>query len=275
MDVGAWLRGLGLGRYEAAFRENDVAADVLPRLTAGDLKEIGVASVGDRRRLLDAIAALNAAAPAPASSAAPAPGAPPTPAPAPAADAVAPASAERRQVTVLFCDLAGSTALSARLDPEDLREVMAAYHRAVTEVVRAQGGYVAKLPGDGVLAYFGWPQAREDDAERAVRAGLAAAEAVAGLEAPGAGAPLAARVGLATGPVVVGEVLGKGEARERGVVGGDAQPRRPPAGRGRAGRGGGRRRHAPAHGRAVRVGRPRRDGAEGPAAPGACLAGAG
>ena len=159
MDLGAWLRGLGLGRYEAAFGANEVAAAVLPSLTAEDLKEIGVASVGHRRRLLDAIAALRDA---------PSPAAPPA-APEPAGTA---SGAERRQLTVLFCDLAGSTALSARLDPEDLREVMAAYHRAVAEIVERHGGYVAKLLGDGVLAYFGWPEAHEDNAERAVRAGL-------------------------------------------------------------------------------------------------------
>jgi class 3 adenylate cyclase/tetratricopeptide (TPR) repeat protein len=137
---------------------------------------------------------------------------------APALEVVTQPAAERRQLALLFCDLAGSTALSARLDPEDLQSVIQDYHRVATAAVEAQGGYVAKFFGDGVLAYFGWPQAREDDAERAVRAGLAVTEAVSRLEAPGA-EPLAARVGIATGPVVVGEVLGKGEARERGVVG--------------------------------------------------------
>ncbi|HYI84154.1 MAG TPA: adenylate/guanylate cyclase domain-containing protein, partial [Acetobacteraceae bacterium] len=223
-DVAAWLHGLGLGRYEAAFRDNDIRADVLPELTAEDLREIGVATVGDRRRLLAAIAALRGPAP---SSHHPADEPPPTAQAAPTATA-APGDAgagqgaeghgaERRQLTVLFCDLAGSTALSARLDPEDLREVMAAYHRAVTEAVRKQGGHVAKYLGDGVLAYFGWPEAHEDDAERAVRAGMAACAAVADLVT--AAGPTAARVGIATGPVVVGEVLGEGEARERGVVG--------------------------------------------------------
>ena len=118
---------------------------------------------------------------------------------------------------MLFCDLAGSTALSARLDPEDLREVMAAYHRAVAEVVRRQGGHVAKLLGDGVLAYFGWPEAHEDDAERAVRAGLAAVEAVAGLRTAGRAAGGARRDRHRPGGG--GRGLGEGEARERGVVG--------------------------------------------------------
>lgn len=205
MDVAAWLRGLGLGRYETAFRDNDVDAAVLPSLTAEDLKELGVSSIGHRRRLLDAVAALRGAG-----------GGPPTAPPCAAAPGGAD-GAERRQVAVLFCDLAGSTALSARLDPEDLREVMAAYHRAATEAVRREGGHVARFLGDGVLAYFGWPEAHEDDAERAVRSGLAAAAAVAGLGTPAG--PLAARVGIATGPVVVGQVVGEGEARERGAVG--------------------------------------------------------
>ena len=163
MDIAAWLHGLGLGRYEAAFRDNEIRPDVLPSLTAEDLKEIGVAAVGDRRRLLAAIAALRAAPPGPSAG-------PPSYDP-PGAPATAPSSAppdggpeqdiasgaERRQLTVLFCDLVGSTALSARLDPEDLREVMAAYHGAVADAVRKQGGHVAKLLGDGTLAYFGWP----------------------------------------------------------------------------------------------------------------------
>jgi hypothetical protein len=157
-DVADWLRGLGLGRHEAAFRDNDIRADVLPELTAEDLREIGVASVGDRRRLLAAIAALRGPAP---SSINPSDEPPPTQAAPTATAATGNAGvgqgaeghgAERRQLTVLFCDLAGSTALSARLDPEDLREVMAAYHRAVSQVVQTQGGYVAKLLGDGVLS---------------------------------------------------------------------------------------------------------------------------
>ena len=153
MDVAEWLRKLGLEQYELAFRENDVDAQVLPRLTAEDLISIGVTSVGHRRRLLDAIATLDAEA-------------------APSAIPVR-ADAERRQLTVMFCDLVGSTELSARLDPEDLREVIAAYHHTVADVVRGFDGFVAKYMGDGVLVYFGYPQAHEDDAERAVRAGLA------------------------------------------------------------------------------------------------------
>ena len=183
-DVAEWLRGLGLGEYAAAFRENDVGAEVLAKLTAEDLKELGVRSVGHRRMLLDAIAALQAVAarPPPAATA---------DAPAPTAPSAEAKGAERRQLTVLFCDLAGSTALSARLDPEDMRDVVAAYHRAVTEAVQGQGGYIAKFLGDGVLAYFGWPRAHEDDAERAVHAGLAAASSLVSLPAsrPGRARP--------------------------------------------------------------------------------------
>src|SRR5262249_33778919 len=124
--------------------------------------------------------------------------------------------AERRQLTVMFCDLVGSTALSARLDPEDLREVIGAYHAAVVEEVRRFDGFVAKYMGDGVLAYFGYPQAHEDDAERAVRTGLSVAERIAALQTR---VTLEARVGMATGLVVVGDLIGTGEAQERGVVG--------------------------------------------------------
>jgi class 3 adenylate cyclase len=225
MDVAAWLRGLGLNQYEAAFRDNGVDASVLPELTADDLKEMGIAAVGHRRKLLAAIAVLRGAPPSIARGADPgaeapsaeAPGTAPSPSASEARHDAEGRGAERRHLTVLFCDLAGSTALSARLDPEDLREVIAAYHGAVVEAVRQNRGHVAKFLGDGVLAYFGWPAAHEDDAERAVRAGLAACAAVAGLET--SAGPLAARVGIATGSVVVGEVIGEGEARERGVVG--------------------------------------------------------
>ena len=151
MDVAAWLHGLGLGQYERAFRDNAVDdAVVLRELTEADLEKLGVL-LGHRKRILKAVAAHGDAA---ATEAGPPVGA---------------AAAERRHLTVLFCDLAGSTALSARLDPEDLSEVMADYRRVVADAVRKKGGYVAKFLGDGVLAYFGWPGAHEDDAERAVR----------------------------------------------------------------------------------------------------------
>ena len=127
-------------------------------------------------------------------------------------------AAERRQLTVMFCDLVGSTAMSARLDPEDMREIIGAYHQCCADLIERNGGFVAKYMGDGVLAYFGYPQAHEHDAERAVRAGLAIVEAAPKLETA-AGAPLHVRVGIATGIVVVGDLLGSGEAQERGVVG--------------------------------------------------------
>jgi class 3 adenylate cyclase/predicted ATPase len=202
VDIGAWLRALGLERYAPAFYANEIDATLLPRLTAEDLKDLGVDLVGHRRRLLDAIAALGAES-APVTS-------PPRGAP-------FEATAERRQLTVMFCDLVGSTALSARLDPEDLREVIGAYQRAVTDSVAQFAGFVAKYMGDGVLVYFGWPQAHEDDAERAVRAGLGVIDAVGRLEAKSV--DLQARVGIATGPVVVGDLIGAGAAQEQAVVG--------------------------------------------------------
>jgi class 3 adenylate cyclase len=161
MDVVVWLRSLGLGQYEAVFRENEIDETVLPGLTAEDLKELGVSALGHRRKLLDAIAALRADSNASPTA---------TPGPA-AADASPRDTAERRQVTVMFSDLVGSTALSGRMDPEDLREVISAYQKCVAETVQRFGGFVAKYMGDGVLIYFGYPQAHEDDAERAVRAG--------------------------------------------------------------------------------------------------------
>jgi len=220
IDVSAWLRGLGLEQYEGVFRGNDVDATILLSLTAEDLKEIGVVSVGHRRRLLEGIADLRYAAEQEKGSAPlafPAAAASPPPEPADTDISTSPA-AERRRVTVLFCDLVNSTALSARLDPEDLRGAIGAYHRITSAVVEAHGGYVAQFLGDGVLAYFGWPKAQEDDVERAVRAGLAVAGAVSTLKLPEAG-PLASRVGLATGEVVVGDVLGEAAARQCAVVG--------------------------------------------------------
>jgi len=204
MDIGGWLRGLGLERYEQAFRENEIDEEVLPGLTADDLKDLGVALVGHRRRLLDAIAALGAA---PAAAAAPA---------RQEHGAAVSAEAERRQLTVMFCDLVGSTPLSTRFDPEDLREIVGAYHRCVTDTVGRFGGFVAKYMGDGVLVYFGYPEAHEDDAERAARAGLAVIEAVGRLATQ---EPLNVRIGIATGLVVVGDLIGTGAAQERGVVG--------------------------------------------------------
>src|SRR5262249_18364305 len=162
---------------------------------------LGVGFVGDRRKLLDAIAALRAEASA---------SSPPSEVP-PAADQAAKDTAERRHVTVMFADLVGSTALSARMDPEDLREIISAYQACVAGTVRRFGGFVAKYMGDGVLVYFGYPTAHEDDAERAIRAGLALVDAVATLPAP---EPVQVRIGVATGLVVVGELIGSGSSQE-------------------------------------------------------------
>jgi class 3 adenylate cyclase/pimeloyl-ACP methyl ester carboxylesterase len=209
LDIGVWLRGLGLGQYEQLFRDNDVDSDLLPQLSAEDLKEIGVASFGHRRRIAEAIAALpegseltsvSGASSGPESGAEPQTG------------------AERRQLTVMFVDLVGSSGLAEGLDPEDLRVAVRSYQDACAGVVARFGGFVAKYLGDGVLAYFGWPRTREDEAQQAVQAGLAVVEAVAELRDPG-GRPLAARVGIATGLVVVGDLLGEGAAREEAVVG--------------------------------------------------------
>jgi class 3 adenylate cyclase len=216
LDIAAWLRELGLERYTEAFEANDVDAAVLRTLNADDLKELGVTSLGHRKKLLAAIAALT-----PRSSAAAE-----APAPPPAMAAARP-EAERRQLTVMFVDLVGSTELSARLDPEDMSRVVRAYQECCAHVIERWGGHVAKYMGDGVVAYFGWPQAHEDEAERAVRAGLELVGAVHALDAPGLAScggcegsqPLAARVGIATGLVMVGELIGDGAAREETVVG--------------------------------------------------------
>jgi class 3 adenylate cyclase/tetratricopeptide (TPR) repeat protein len=205
MDVAGWLRSLGLEQYEEAFRENAIDDTVLPNLTAEDLKDLGVGIVGHRRKLLDAIAALRAAS---NTRAAP-PDALPT------IDRSR-EDAERRQVTVMFCDLVGSTALSARLDPEDMREVISAYQRCVADTVRRFDGFVAKYMGDGILIYFGYPQAHEDDAERAVRTGLDLIGAVSAIKS---NASLQTRVGIATGLVVVGDLIGSGASQEQAIVG--------------------------------------------------------
>src|SRR5437660_1655223 len=203
-QIADWLGKLGLSEYAQRFAENDIDFTILGDLTDQDLEKIGIVSLGHRRKLLRAIADLEtieksapAVVPAPA-----------TPLPLDIA--------ERRQVTVMFSDLVGSTALSARMDPEDLREVISAYQECVAEIVRRFDGFVAKYMGDGVLVYFGYPQAHEDDAERSVRAGLELIAAVAGLKTH---ASLQTRVGIATGVVVVGDLIGTGAAQEQAVVG--------------------------------------------------------
>ncbi|MGN1288077.1 MAG: adenylate/guanylate cyclase domain-containing protein, partial [Bradyrhizobium sp.] len=205
-QIADWLKKLGLSEYAELFAENHIDFSVLPELTDQDLKDLSIV-LGDRRKLLRAIADLSGTEKIQSK---------PTEA---VTTPVAPQSqdsAERRQVSVMFADLVGSTALSARMDPEDLREIISAYQRCVTETVRRLGGFVAKYMGDGVLVYFGYPQAHEDDAERAVRAGLELIAAVCALKAP---VSLQTRVGIATGLVVVGDLIGSGEAQERGVVG--------------------------------------------------------
>ncbi|MEA2782731.1 MAG: hypothetical protein QOK29_4275, partial [Rhodospirillaceae bacterium] len=200
-QIAEWLEKLGMSDYVQRFAENRVDFSVLRDLTDQDLKDLGVV-LGDRRKLLRAIGELDAV---------------PRAAPGRTQPAYQDA-AERRQLTVMFCDLVGSTALSARLDPEDLREVIGAYHRCCANLVERNGGYVAKYMGDGVLAYFGYPRAHEHDAERAVQAGLALVEAAPRLVTP-AGSPLQMRIGIATGLVVVGDLIGSGAAQERGVIG--------------------------------------------------------
>ena len=201
-DLARWLEKLGMSEYAQRFVENGISIEALRHLTDQDLKDIGVL-LGHRRVMLAAIGELGSpTAPLPAREA--------TVEPKPQD------TAERRQVTVMFSDLVGSTALSARMDPEDLREVISAYQKCVAETVQRFGGFVAKYMGDGVLVYFGYPQAHEDDAERAIRAGLALITAVAALKTR---AELQTRIGIATGMVVVGDLIGSGSAQEQTVVG--------------------------------------------------------
>ena len=203
--IGDWLSQVGMHEYAQRFAENGIDLDIVTELTDQDLEKIGVTSLGHRRKLLRAIANLKAAEKVTSAAAAVAPPAPRT------AD-----TAERRQVTVMFSDLVGSTALAAQMDPEDLRELISAYHKCVAETVRRFGGFVAQYLGDGVLVYFGYPEAHEDDAERAVRAGL---EVIVALDAIKTPALLQTRVGIATGLVVVGDLTGLGEGRESGIIG--------------------------------------------------------
>jgi class 3 adenylate cyclase len=200
-DLAHWLEQLGMSEYAQRFAENKIDVSVLRHLTDQDLKDMGVA-LGHRRRILAAIAEH--------------PGGVKAPTPAELADEKDPSSAERRQVTVLFSDLVGSTALAAQMDPEDLRDIIAAYQKCAAETVRRFDGYVAKYLGDGILCYFGYPKAHEDDAERAVRAGLELITAVNALKAAN---PVQTRIGIATGLVVVGDLVGTGDAQERGIVG--------------------------------------------------------
>jgi class 3 adenylate cyclase len=209
VDVKAWLKSLGLEQYAAAFRENAIDAEVLPTLTSDDLREMGVVPIGHRRRLLDAIAklqddpassqAVRAAGDHPAST---------------STDNVGSQGGERRQLTVMFCDLVGSTALSEKLDPEELRDLLHAYRTLCGDVITRYDGFVARYVGDGILTYFGWPAAHEDDAERAVRA---AVEIVQTVKRASTSEALSVRLGIATGPVVVGEPAGVGDQAKLAV----------------------------------------------------------
>jgi class 3 adenylate cyclase len=201
MDIGGWLRGLGLAQYEATFRESEIDAEVLPELTESDLSQLGV-PMGHRKRLLKAIAAFGAAEKAPATASGPR-----------REDAVS-HSGERRQLTVMFCDLVGSTALSEKLDPEDLRSLLHAYRTLCSDVIARYDGFVARYVGDGILTYFGWPTAHEEDPERAVRAAL---EIVQTVKRASSTEDLSIRIGIATGPVVVGGAAGTGDQSKLAV----------------------------------------------------------
>jgi class 3 adenylate cyclase/tetratricopeptide (TPR) repeat protein len=203
MDVGSWLKSLGLGKYEQAFVANAIGSDVLAELTEVDFQNMGI-PLGDRKRLMRAISAMVAASPGVVSKG--------------VEDTQNAPGAERRHLTVMICDLVGSTALTARLDPEDMGTVIDAYHAACARITLSYDGFLADFRGDGILAYFGYPRAHEDDAERTVRAGLDIIAAVARLETR-AGEPLSVRIGIATGLVVVGDLGGEGKLREHAVVG--------------------------------------------------------
>ncbi|MDH3714770.1 MAG: AAA family ATPase [Gammaproteobacteria bacterium] len=206
-NVAQWLQQLGLSQYASVFAANDIDEEVLTELTDTDLEKLGV-TLGHRKKLLKAIAALRADSSTRGTSG--------------PSDSTEPADPQRRQLTVMFCDLVGSTRLSEKLDPEDLRDIIRAYQDACRSAIERYEGYVARYVGDGVLAYFGYPQAHEDEPERAVRAGLGVVEAMDGLNA-GVGknkdVELAVRVGIATGPVVVGDLIGEGASEQRTAVG--------------------------------------------------------
>ena len=206
----AWLDGIGLAQYADAFEVNDIEFDLLGQLDDQMLKDIGVSSAGHRLRIRNAIGKLGPVVTISKDESAPRP---------PKVSEIRDA-AEHRQVTVMFSDLVGSTALSARMDPEDLREIISAYQKCVAETVQRFGGFVAKYMGDGALVYFGYPQAHEDDAERAVRVGL---ELVASVSALKSSSPLQTHVGIATGLVVIGDLIGSGEAQEARYYRGDAE----------------------------------------------------
>jgi class 3 adenylate cyclase len=233
-----------LQQYEQTFRDNAIDFTVLPDLRESDLEKLGIL-VDHRKILLNSIATLGPGAPQPLTKTV----------------SRRDGGAQRRQLTVMFCDLVGSTALSTRLDPEDMREVLSTYLAAVREEVARQGGYIARFMGDGVLVYFGYPQAQEDDAERAARVGLALVDRIARLET--GGAVLAVHIGIATGVVVVGDLIGSGAARERSVVGDTPNLAARLQEQARTKLGADRRKHPPADRRSVRIPRSRTDRYEG------------
>src|SRR6476660_1983031 len=200
--VAEWLASVGLSEYAQRFAENGIDVSILRDLTEQDLKDLGVL-LGHRRKILRAIAQFDGVAPTPIET---------------ATEPVRRDEAERRHLTVMICDLAGSTALSARLDPEDMRVVIDAYHAACARITRTYDGFLAEFRGDGILAYFGYPLAHEDNAERTVRAALDIIGAVARLETRAA-EPLAVRIGIATGLVVIGDLSREGALREHAVFG--------------------------------------------------------
>ena len=256
-EISDWLEKLGMSEYAQRFAENGIDVAVLPHLTDQDLKDIGVlarASADNAARPLGSLPALSRHHLQPA-----------------ATEPKHQDTAERRQVTVMFSDLVGSTALSARMDPEDLREVISAYQKCVAETVQRFGGFVAKYMGDGVLVYFGYPQAHEDDAERAVRAGLELIAAVGRLKSS---APLQTRVGIATGLVVVGDLIGSGAAQEQRHRRRDTKPCGAPAGDCRAEHGRHCREHTKTARQFVRAGGPRGQGPQGYRRAGAGVGGA-
>jgi len=200
--IAEWLASIGLGEYSQCFAENGIDLSVVPDLTEQDLKDLGVL-LGHRRKVLRAIADMKGSV---------------VPTPLPAPKPVPRTDAERRQLTIMFCDLVGSSELAVRLDPEDLRRVIGAYHNCIKEIIARYQGIIARYMGDGVLAYFGYPQAHEDDVEQATRAGLTLVEAVARLQSD-IGTELHVRVGIATGTVIVGDLIGEGAAQEQAVIG--------------------------------------------------------
>lgn len=211
MGIAEWLEQLGLAQYAQAFADNDITPDLVPDLTKEDLVEIGVKSIGHRRLILRAAEAVRHGK----EPAAAAPAANPQPAQSPATPG---ASAERRQLTVLFCDLVGSTALAASLDPEEMTAVADRYQRTVASEAQRIGGHIAEYLGDGIVAYFGYPRAQENEPERAVRTALAIVAAVGKLTGPD-GQPLACRIGIATGLVVVGDLFQSVNQQRDNVVG--------------------------------------------------------